>query len=49
MKFNIIEVDRDYRVVTDNYTKEFPSKKEADEYCRKKSWTGADYYAYELK
>jgi hypothetical protein len=47
-KFEIIEVDRDYRKVTGAEVKEFPSKADADAYCRKESWTGYTYYAREV-
>lgn len=47
-EFEIIEVDRDYRTVTNVYRKEFKSKKDAQEYCEKKSWAGYYYFVKEL-
>jgi hypothetical protein len=42
--YTIVEVDRDYRVVTGVETKVFESKEAAEQYAREKSWTGYDYY-----
>lgn len=42
----IVEVDRDYRAITDTEFKDFESDEAADRYAREKSWTGYDYHAY---
>lgn len=49
IKFQIIEFDRDYRTVTGSIVKKFKSKKDADSWCQKESWSGYDYYAKEIK
>lgn len=46
MKFQIVEFDKDYHAVTDTKIMNFNSQKEADEYCRKESWSGYSYHAY---
>lgn len=43
MKFEIIEVDRDYRTITNTLFKYFDTEKDADKWCEEKSWTGYDY------
>ncbi|MDF2809522.1 MAG: hypothetical protein K0S56_553 [Microvirga sp.] len=42
----IVEVDRDYRTVTDTKFMDFSSDEAAREYARKESWTGYSYHAY---
>lgn len=41
----VVELDRDYRTVTDTEFKDFQSNEDADRYAREKSWTGYEYYA----
>lgn len=43
-KFEITEVDNDYRTWTDSFIKEFPSLKDAEKYCEEQSWTGYMYF-----
>lgn len=45
--FRIVEVGRDYHRVTDVFTKNFSSLKEAETWADAKSWTGYEYHAYE--
>lgn len=42
----IVEVDRDYRTVTDTTFMDFASEEAAKDYASKKTWTGYQYYAY---
>jgi hypothetical protein len=42
--FEIVELDRDYRVVTRIFLKEFASEEEAKAYCAKETWTGFQYF-----
>jgi hypothetical protein len=43
-RYSIIEVDRDYRTVSGHEVKSFANRAEADEWCRKESWTGYRYW-----
>jgi len=45
--FRVVEVDKDYRTVTDVETKYFKSLEEAKAWAKKESWTGYDYHVYE--
>lgn len=44
MKFLIVEFDKDYHTVTNQKFMEFETRKQADEYCEAKSWTGEYYF-----
>lgn len=44
MKVYITEVDKDYGSYNDTITKEFESLIEAEEWCRKASWSGYAYF-----
>lgn len=44
MKVYITEVDKDYGSYNDTITKEFYSLIEAEEWCRKASWSGYAYF-----
>jgi len=47
MKFNIAEIDKDYRVITDSFYKEFETKTEADKWCKDNSRSGYYYFVIE--
>ncbi len=49
MEFKIAEFDNDYNSLIRILFKEFESKKEAEEWCRAASWSGADYMILEDK
>lgn len=42
--FEIVEVDRDYNTITNILEMSFINLEEAEEWCRKESWTGYFYY-----
>lgn len=42
----IVEIDRDYRTVTDTKFVDFESDEAADAYAAKETWTGYQYHAY---
>lgn len=44
MRVFITEYDKDYRSYTDTIEKEFESLQEAEEWCRKASWSGYAYF-----
>lgn len=47
-RFYIHEIDRDYNSWTGSVIMGFPSKEEADKYCKEQSWTGHYYFAEEI-
>jgi len=47
-KFTIVEFDKDYKVVTGTAVKKFNSLEEAEEYCKKESWSGYYYFVENL-
>jgi hypothetical protein len=42
-KFKIAEFDNDYNSLLRTFDRTFNNRKEADEWCVKAAWTGADY------
>lgn len=44
MKFEVTEVDRDYNTITKTTIMEFASQQEADDWCRKETWSGYYYF-----
>ena len=43
-RFNIVKFDKDYRTVSSFFSRVFPSKLEAIQWCNEQSWAGFDYY-----
>jgi len=46
-KYNIIEVDNDYRAYAGSEVMWFPSLEAAHKYCTDESWQGQTYYVDE--
>ena len=47
MKYKIVEVDKDYHVVSETFFRDFDTIEEAEEYCRKSGGGGYAYYVVE--
>ncbi len=46
MKFEIAEIDNDYRCYVGSEIMEFESKEDADKYCKNASWSGISYIVW---
>jgi hypothetical protein len=49
MRFEIVEIDRDYNAYVGSEFIEFESQEDADAYCKDRTWSGVSYYADKIQ